>query len=618
MDQIKSNYSVNELFSFMTIDKCLKIIKNAKKIQKTLNITIDDYRIYYFLKKEINLFKNICIYFDYLCSVFKEIDKGKLKRLFFLFLVTYTRKNKYINVNIDHDLSSELILQNNIENISLEINSDKCLSKNIFLKDAKNIVEQTINFLNLSLNEEIIINLFEKIVSDNVLKLHIINLNYDNQKCKLLFMKYLSNLNPNIEELDINDKLIISNNNEIDNILIQYKKLKKINLFVPLAKIKIWFIKKLFRQFENISEINLKFDILNYSTFDTLVEDHKKQNIKKISLDGINFDTNETHFSKFTNLEVIKLKRIKEPFYINLSNNYKLKVLKLDKINITSDILIKTLINNIESLESLSINFGTLRTIESSLDVVNIINILIQLKKLVIKCNLCTIIPNMCEKYSICLNSLENPNIETIKLDLYDIFNMEKMFKAMPKLNKISLFLNKQTTSTTINQFIPIYFPLNTDNLTSISIIDISNSFSIDEQYLNSQTFTFKNLENLYLSFMYNEQSCKLIEKILGNGRKRIKKFYFDGKKQEKEHFFPLIFNVLKKTIPNLEFLESFSFSSNFLTDDAYIILLKQLESCKYLEYIKIEKKGPIGGEVLEQINKSKKQWKYLKIASFG
>ena len=90
MDQIKSHYSVNELFSFITIDKCLKIVKYAKAIQKILRINIDDYRIYYFLKKEINLFKNISFYFDYLCSAFEEIDEGKLKRLFFSFLVAYT------------------------------------------------------------------------------------------------------------------------------------------------------------------------------------------------------------------------------------------------------------------------------------------------------------------------------------------------------------------------------------------------------------------------------------------------------------------------------------------------------------------------------------------------
>lgn len=616
MEQIKSHYSINELFSFITIDKCLKIVKYAKSIQKILCINIDDYRIYYFLKKEINLFKNICFYFDYLCSAFEEIDEGKLKRLFFSFLVTYTRKNQYINVNIDHDLSSELIPQDNIENIRLEINSDKFISKSLNLKNAKNIVEITINFLTFSINEEIIVNLFEKIVNDNVLKFHILNLNYENQKCKSLFMKYLYNLNPNIEELDINDKLTLSTNNEIENILTQYKKLKKINLFVPLAKIKIVFIKKLFGQLENISEINLKFDILNYSTFDTLIEDGKKQNIKKISLEGINFDTNETHFSKFKNLEVIKLKRIKDPFYINFSNNYKLKVLKLDKIIITSDILIKTLINNIDSLEFLSFNFGSLRTIEKSqLDVIYSINLLKKLKKLVIKYNLFATVHYMCENYFICLNKLGNPNIETIKLDLFDKFDMEKMVKAMPKLSKISLFLNKQTASTTNNQYIPICFPLNTDNLTSISIIDISNSFSIDEKYLDSQNFTFRNLENLHLSFMYNEQSCKLIEKILNNGRK-IKKIYFDGKKQEKEQLFPLIFDILKKTIPNLKILESFSFSSHFLTDNTYIILLQQLENCKYLEYISIE--GSIGGEVLDQINKSKKHWKYLKVASFG
>ena len=92
-DNLKSNFILRKIFNMIKINKSLVIMKNNKKLQKRLNISIDDYKECSKIEIELKLadneygkFINISdkekeyyhIYFD---NSNEEIKRNKLKKM---------------------------------------------------------------------------------------------------------------------------------------------------------------------------------------------------------------------------------------------------------------------------------------------------------------------------------------------------------------------------------------------------------------------------------------------------------------------------------------------------------------------------------------------------------
>ena len=116
-DNLKSNYILKKIISLMKINKLLNIMKYSKKLQKKLNISIDNYKKYYSeIEIELKLVDNkygkfinkygkfinipdeekeyFHIYFD---NSNEEIKRNKLN---------YNEKVKMIKIVIEHQVNS--------------------------------------------------------------------------------------------------------------------------------------------------------------------------------------------------------------------------------------------------------------------------------------------------------------------------------------------------------------------------------------------------------------------------------------------------------------------------------------------------------------------------------
>ena len=109
-DNLKSNFILKKIISLMKINKLLNIIKYNKKLQKRLNISIDNYKKYYSeIEIELKLVDNkygkfinipdeekeyFHIYFD---NSNEEIKRNKLN---------YNEKVKMIKIVIEHQVNS--------------------------------------------------------------------------------------------------------------------------------------------------------------------------------------------------------------------------------------------------------------------------------------------------------------------------------------------------------------------------------------------------------------------------------------------------------------------------------------------------------------------------------
>ena len=108
-DNLKSNFILRKIFNMIKINKSLVIMKNNKKLQKRLNISIDDYKECSKIEIELKLadneydkFINISdkekeyyhIYFD---NSNEEIKRNKLKK---------NEEVKIIKIIIDYQIKS--------------------------------------------------------------------------------------------------------------------------------------------------------------------------------------------------------------------------------------------------------------------------------------------------------------------------------------------------------------------------------------------------------------------------------------------------------------------------------------------------------------------------------
>jgi len=398
--KIHGKYLLQELFTYISENKKLKLIRNNKHFIKKLDITIDDFKINYFHKKIKEYDDDILLYInDYyieFCKDFSSIieNKEELRTLFFNSLsknnnfdlnildedFDYIFKNQYfkkkIRINIE-GLSIDLF--KNIKLLLIKNNklTDKAIKifKDIFILFSTNgrmnkiQYTQFVNFMmNIQIDEncKYIKNFFSKYDLDNDgllsfvefsnFYLHSIKNKIDTVWKHLYFLGYNNLLEKNNK---IDYSYILNHQEEFEistytNIMkISKEKIYKLSLFNYIDKIFLQYFNnnQLFKYLKilDISNYNLN-QIINLNITCPNIEELNLKVIENNLAYNINEFNNifpnmkvfnifiEINFNLFSLLRILKYSKIENlKIYIEQDDNYK----------IDSKILLK----NIKNLE---------------------------------------------------------------------------------------------------------------------------------------------------------------------------------------------------------------------------------------------------------------------------
>lgn len=601
MKRIKSPISLTQICSYFLYSKTLNLVKHSKSTQKHFNIDINDYIIYSQLKTLIQKdeYDNMGWYYDFLCVNYPTIDKEKIKKCLFEYFIYYTRFCHKLTLNLLHHLTLEIVNHSSIENIYLVITlRDLITNGNIQLIDKKNIRGIDIRLrIEEKINEELINSLFNNIIGNSVIKLHLNMYIIENQNTKKLLLSKIENLNPDLEELTIDNGLSMNKNSNLDSILIRYNKMKTLRLFVPMIKIKFNSIKTLLQRMTSLTDISITCDVLKYSQFQELITCEMKPRIKKLTLSNLLIDTKEKHFSAFTSLQKLVLISTKENVYLNLSGLSCLKYLSLAETPITSDNLIDTLLSNKSTLEYLSLSYENIKTINKSKeDCLLIIHSLTSLKSLFIY-KLFSKDVNENKGFIISSNS-----IEKINLEIANGFDIKQLFDKCPLLKDVSLIYVPSICNSN-EMFLDL--PTNIDNLESLVLTKFQSALLFPSQ------FTFNpptKLKNLKIDFTcVNENMINFISRICYKS-KNITKLSFLSPMID--NYLPFI-NCISQIIKKSNYLRDFSIVSTCMSDEIMKELLLTLKHNKLLQNIKINNTN-IGNESIEQLIENKESWSSL------
>jgi hypothetical protein len=137
ISNIHSKYSFQELFSFISEKRKLKIIKKNKYLNKKLDISIIDYKKYFFQKKiEYYGYYRIKDYYEELKNYLNNIilNEEELNDL----LSYCLSKNEYFNLSLS-DEQFDFIFKNSYfeQNMRIDIDylNEEYIPKNILIKD---------------------------------------------------------------------------------------------------------------------------------------------------------------------------------------------------------------------------------------------------------------------------------------------------------------------------------------------------------------------------------------------------------------------------------------------------------------------------------------------------
>ena len=345
-----NNFILSEIFSFISLNKQLLIIKRNKKLQKKLNFNVNNFKLFYELKKNFFLFEineeNLQFIFDFIYENNKNNINKKIIEKYFLYFLKEKKLNEikfypffknnfeFLNLNLNYYLylNTLFLNKNFIENFSENNKNIKKLSISINLSHEKNIeiFKENLKILLNNINyEEIYINIitfknfFSKIVAENLLfsnnikKLSLINIDITNED----FIILLENINKN--KIKSNLKYLNLSNNKLNDDVLN-------NLFNVI-----------YNNFPFLEEIILHGNkFTNFKKFIDLSKN--KKNIKKIdvSFNQFNFNEIDEYFLSFDESEINNFNKIiifdNNRFDINkkLENNYKKKYFHLKKITL--------------------------------------------------------------------------------------------------------------------------------------------------------------------------------------------------------------------------------------------------------------------------------------------
>ena len=389
LSNIHSKYIIQEIFSFISEKIKFKLIKNNLFLINKLDLSIKDFKIYFFQKK---LEKYYYVYIKQYYEKFKKIynsfiqkEDDELKELFYkslsknknfelnlidedfnlIFNNSYFKK--YIRINLDelNEINISKVLQTDNKLIDFGIKMNKNIFKNFSTDGIMNkmqFAQYLKDIFYIKINENEIDDIFRYNINRTVLlsfkgfcdiyfsiiqnKIYRFKDYYS-----LIYNILLKQIINNIEEFDINSNNIFSNLNKISK-----QSIYKLSLLINIDTIFLQFLNNN-QIFQNIKQINISISNLNQLIELKII----CFNIEEVSLnileEDLKYNYNELN-NIFTNMKIFNI-YLEQEFNIfdlmkNLINS-KLETLKIFIYNYGIEINYKIdyqiILKNIKNLE---------------------------------------------------------------------------------------------------------------------------------------------------------------------------------------------------------------------------------------------------------------------------
>ncbi len=518
INKIRSKYLLQELFSFIIEYKKLKLIKNNSYLIKKLDLSIYDFKIFFFYTK---IKKYDCLdTSDFYMQFYKDFNsiienKKELDELFFNCL----SKSENFDLNI-LDSSFDLIINNPFfkNNIRISMND---------IRDIKFLFQDKIPKLLLIKNNKL---------TDKAIKTfqEIFNLFSTNGKMNKIqgteFVNSMMNMNIQINE---NNQYVnnLFSKYDIDNDgLLSFEDFIQFYLNSIKNKIdSVW--KHLYLLgYNNLLEKNKEIDYYYILNHEEEFEISKYTNIMKISKEKIYklslFDDIDKIFLQyFNNNQIFKNLKIIDISIYNLNQMINLNIIcpNIEELNLK--VIEEDLIYNINELNNIFPNMNILNIfIETKFDLFNLLRNLINSKienlKIYINDNDVTI------NSKILLKNIKNLEIEGYNINnfLFHFFNNIELpnlrkYILNTDINNINnqILISNNNDYNIINQFI-------IDTLNNKNKFDLKTFF-----YLPNQLKFIKHLQlNFhFFSFIYkNKRGKNHLFKFNINNKNEFKQYY--------------------------------------------------------------------------------------------
>ena len=560
---IKSQYVLVIITQkYLNISKFLQIIQHSKKLQLKMNITIETYKFYNYLNKNLKININLNIFQIYLLlqTKFPSIKKEELLPI--IFNNFSNKKNLYLNSlynNLDfYDLIPYI---NNFENLNFEF----------FYSNEKkyNIINDNYSFEPFILNAlNLITHIKFKFNKNHIEKIIYIFRCLNKEQIKSISLNYFF--------YDIKKRC-----NDFINVFKDFTKIENINFEIGNINLNI------LNNFTNIKKITLSNYNLDINSLDFL--NNNIQSIEYLNLEGINIiDKNTFNIIKnlpnliYLNFDWENFKKNK--YIINDSDKNK-SFIKLNTLIICNYFNIDNNNNDYNSYLNLFINIKTLEIKSSYNNHINLSDIIIfknlQYLKINYKINI------QIDEENFDLQSFYKNYINLIYLyipifnnKIYQIFFSDNIFP-----NLLHLYLNFNELPPTL-----IYlnsFLLKHNNLETLKIINL-NQIKIYINDLIPSLKTFKNLKKLFIkNFNYSNEGLINLCQIIENNQCSLINVKF-----EENNFNNLNIKLILYTLLKCKKIESISINYSTFDQDNFDILFNLLNQLDFIKKLNLKNIG--------------------------
>ena len=560
---IKSQYVLVIITQkYLNISKFLQIIQHSKKLQLKMNITIETYKFYNYLNKNLKININLNIFQIYLLlqTKFPSIKKEELLPI--IFNNFSNKKNLYLNSlynNLDfYDLIPYI---NNFENLNFEF----------FYSNEKkyNIINDNYSFEPFILNAlNLITHIKFKFNKNHIEKIIYIFRCLNKEQIKSISLNYFF--------YDIKKRC-----NDFINVFKDFTKIENINFEIGNINLNI------LNNFTNIKKITLSNYNLDINSLDFL--NNNIQSIEYLNLEGINIiDKNTFNIIKnlpnliYLNFDWENFKKNK--YIINDSDKNK-SFIKLNTLIICNYFNIDNNNNDNNSYLNLFINIKTLEIKSSYNNHINLSDIIIfknlQYLKINYKINI------QIDEENFDLQSFYKNYINLIYLyipifnnKIYQIFFSDNIFP-----NLLHLYLNFNELPPTL-----IYlnsFLLKHNNLETLKIINL-NQIKIYINDLIPSLKTFKNLKKLFIkNFNYSNEGLINLCQIIENNQCSLINVKF-----EENNFNNLNIKLILYTLLKCKKIESISINYSTFDQDNFDILFNLLNQLDFIKKLNLKNIG--------------------------
>ena len=560
---IKSQYVLVIITQkYLNISKFLQIIQHSKKLQLKMNITIETYKFYNYLNKNLKININLNIFQIYLLlqTKFPSIKKEELLPI--IFNNFSDKKNLYLNS-----------LYNNLDFYDLipYINSFENLNFEFFYSNEKkyNIINNNYSFEPFILNAlNLITHIKFKFNKNHIEKIIYIFRCLNKEKIKSISLNYFF--------YDIKKQC-----NDFINVFKDFTKIENINFEIGNINLNI------LNNFTNIKKITLSNYNLDINSLDFL--NNNIQSIEYLNLEGINIiDKNTFNIIKnlpnliYLNFDWENFKKNK--YIINDSDKNK-SFIKLNTLIICNYFNIDNNNNDNNSYLNLFINIKTLEIKSSYNNHLNLSDIIIfknlQYLKINYKINI------QIDEENFELQSFYKNYINLIYLyipifnnKIYQIFFSDNIFP-----NLLHLYLNFNELPPTL-----IYlnsFLLKHNNLETLKLINL-NQIKIYINDLTPSLKTFKNLKKLFIkNFNYSNEGLINLCQIIENNRCSLINVKF-----EENNFNNLNIKLILYTLLKCKKIESISINYSTFDQDNFDILFNLLNQLDFIKKLNLKNIG--------------------------